>query len=89
MFSGFNLLHQRYQLLAEVLTDNGSEFAAPRTKDTHPFEPGVGDQTSVYPALGPRRWNGSRTLNDDLIEHHVRLPGGVPGRIGAIFALLQ
>ena len=42
MFSAlksFNLLHQRYQLqFAEVLTDNGSEFAAPRTKDTHPFE---------------------------------------------------
>ena len=42
MFSAlksFNLLHQRYQLqFAEVLTDNGSEFAAPTQPATHPFE---------------------------------------------------
>ncbi len=42
MFSALkslNLLHQRYQLqFAEVLTDNGSEFAAPTQPATHPFE---------------------------------------------------
>ena len=70
MFSAlksFNLLHQRYQLqFAEVLTDNGSEFAAPRTKDTHPVERmllDIGDQTTSIPGpIGRRpmgRWNGS------------------------------
>ena len=54
MFSAlksFNLVHQRYQLqFAEVLTDNGSEFAAPTQPATHPFErmAGVGD-ASVGP----------------------------------------
>ena len=79
MFSAlksFNLLHQRYQLqFAEVLTDNGSEFAAPRTKDTHPFERMLLELGIKHRYTRPYRpqTNGKverfwRTLNDDLID---------------------
>ena len=50
----------------------GSEFAAPRTKDTHPFEhAGVGDQNRYTRPSAADQWEGGtfwRTLNDDLID---------------------
>ena len=79
MFSAlksFNLLHQRYPLqFAEVLTDNGSEFAAPRTQEPHPFERMLRELGITHRSTRPYRpqTNGKverfwRTLNDDLIE---------------------
>ena len=79
MFSAlksFNLLHQRYQLqFAEVLTDNGSEFAAPTQPATHPFERMLLELGSTHRYTRPYRpqTNGKvarfgRTLNDDLID---------------------
>ena len=79
MFSAlksFNLLNQRYQLqFAEVLTDNGSAFAAPTQPATHPFERmllelGIKHR---YPRPYRPQTNGKverfwRTLNDDLID---------------------
>ena len=69
MFSALkslNLLHQRYQLqFAEVLTDNGSEFAAPTQPATHPFERMLldwGSSIGIPGRIGRRRtgkWNGS------------------------------
>lgn len=79
MFSAlksFNLLHQRYQLqFAEVLTDNGSEFAAPTQPATHPFERMLVELgiKHRYPRPYRPQTNGKverfwRTLNEDLIE---------------------
>lgn len=79
MFSAlksFNLLNQRSQLqFAEVLTDNGSEFAAPRTQETHPFERMLLELGLTHRDPRPYRpqTNGKverfwRTLNDDLID---------------------
>ena len=79
MFSAlknFNLLHQRYQLqFAEVLTDNGSEFAAPTQPATHPFERMLLELGIKHRYTRPYRpqTNGKverfwRTLNDDLID---------------------
>ena len=79
MFSAlksFNLLHQRYQLqFAEVLTDNGSEFAAPTRPATHPFERMLRELGIKHRYTRPYRpqTNGKverfwRTVNEDLIE---------------------
>ena len=79
MFSAlksFTLLHQRYQLqFAEVLTDNGSEFAAPTQPATHPFERMLRELGIKHRDTRPYRpqTNGKverfwRTLNDDLID---------------------
>ena len=79
MFSAlksFNLLNQRYHLqFAEVLTDNGSEFAAPTRPATHPFERMLLELGIKHRYTRPYRpqTNGKverfwRTLNDDLIE---------------------
>ena len=101
MFSAlksFNLVHQRYQLqFAEVLTDNGSEFAAPTQPATHPFERmllELGIKHRYNPALPAADERQGGTILADLERRpdrrdHVCVLSGVPGRIGAIFTLLQ
>ena len=69
MFSAlksFNLLHQRYQLqFAEVLTDNGSEFAAPAPKTRTRLNGccwSWGSNIGIPGPIGRRpmgRWSGS------------------------------
>ena len=83
MFSAlksFNLLHQLQ--FAEVLTDNGSEFAAPTQPATHPFERMLLELGITHRYTRPYRpqTNGKverfwQTLNDDLIDGTApRLP---------------
>ena len=74
MFSAlksFNLVRASATELqfAEVLTDNGSEFAAPTQPATHPFERmllELGDQASVYPALPAADQRQGGTVLADL-----------------------
>ena len=75
--------------------DPNSRPRAPQ--DTHPFELmllELGIKRRFTSALSAAdQWEGGTVLAD--LEprpdpwQHVRLPGVVPGRIGAIFALLQ
>lgn len=74
-----NLLHARYDIrFAEVLSDNGSEFASKNRARTHPFERMLLELGIKHRYTRPYRpqTNGKverfwRTLNEDLIEYSV------------------
>jgi transposase InsO family protein len=71
-----NTLNQRYGLaFAEMLTDNGAEFAARSNPDDHPFETMLAELGIKHRYTKPYRpqTNGKverfwRTLDDDLID---------------------
>lgn len=71
-----NTLHGRYSLaFAEILTDNGAEFAARKRPLDHPFETMLFELGIVHRYTRPYRpqTNGKverfwRTLEDDLVE---------------------
>jgi transposase InsO family protein len=71
-----NTLHARYGLtFAEILTDNGAEFAARKRPLDHPFEAMLAELGIVHRYTRPYRpqTNGKverfwRTLDDDLVE---------------------
>ncbi len=72
----FNLLQSKYQIqFAEVMSDNGAEFASRRNLDTHPFERMLQELGVKHRYTRPYRpqTNGKverfwRTLNEDMIE---------------------
>ena len=79
MFSALkilNLLNLKYRIqFAEMLSDNGSEFASRRTPEGHPFERMLQELDIRHRYTRPYRpqTNGKverfwRTLNEDLIE---------------------
>jgi transposase InsO family protein len=71
-----NTLHVRYGItFAELLTDNGAEFAARKSPADHPFEAMLAELGIVHRYTRPYRpqTNGKverfwRTLEDDLVE---------------------
>jgi len=74
-----NRLHSRYRIrFAEVMSDNGSEFASKKHTRTHPFERLLLELGIKHRYTRPYRpqTNGKverfwRTLNEDLIEYTV------------------